>query len=66
MNITVFASSGNVFVNCEYIKGFSFKNTAIGDKSALLPVICAAFGLLQNNYAYFSRIECLLPQSHAA
>lgn len=63
MNITVVVSDDNVFVDCEYIKGYAFINAAAWAKSALLPVICAAFGLSQDSYAHFSRIGCLLPQN---
>ena len=62
MNITVFTSSDDVFVNCECIKGYAFKNAAIGEKCALLPVMTAVFGLSQDTCAHLCRIECLLPQ----
>lgn len=61
MNITAFASLGNVYANCEWIKGFAFKNAALWVKCALLPVICAGFGLSQDNCAHFGRFEYLLP-----
>lgn len=62
MNISAFSSDGNVFVNCEYVKSFAFKNAASWVKYAILPVICAIFGILQDSYAHYYRIECLLPQ----
>ncbi|ADY56934.1 hypothetical protein Sgly_2657 [Syntrophobotulus glycolicus DSM 8271] len=62
MNTTLFASRENVFANyCECIKGYAFKNAAVGENCALLPVICAGIGLSQDNYAQFGRFECLLP-----
>lgn len=62
MNISAFSSDGNVFVNCEYVKSFAFKNAASWVKYALLPVICAIFGISQGSYAHFYRFGCLLPQ----
>ncbi len=61
MNISAFYSNGSVYKNCECIKGYAFKNAAVGVKYALLPVICANSGLLQDHCAHYSRIECLLP-----
>jgi hypothetical protein len=66
MNITLFASHGNVFVNCECIKGYAFKNALTRVNSALLPVICAGFGILRDNCAHFRRVECLLPHNSFA
>lgn len=34
MNISAFCSNGNVFINCECIKGYAFKNAAFLVKSA--------------------------------
>ena len=62
MNIKRFASEDNVFVNYECIKGYAFKNAAAWVKSAILPVICAVWGLSGDNCAHFCRIECLLPK----
>ena len=53
MNITGFASGGEAFVSCECVKGFAYKNAAIGAKCALLPVICADFGLSRDIRARF-------------
>ena len=61
MNISFFCCSGNVYRNCECIKGFAFKNTAVWVKCALLPVICAGFGILKGNCAHLGRIGYLLP-----
>lgn len=36
MNLTVFASENSVFVNCECIKGYTFKMVAPRGKSAHL------------------------------
>lgn len=63
MNLIVFATDGNVFTDCECIKGYAFKNAAAWVKCTLLSVICAVFGLSQGNCAHFSRIECLLPHN---
>lgn len=62
MNISVFYSNGNVYVNCECIKGHTFKNAALWVKSALLPILCANFGLSRDNYVHFCRFEYLLPR----
>jgi len=61
MNISAFEQNGNVFVNCECIKGISFKNADLWENCALLSVICAVFGRLEDVYAHFSRVENLLP-----
>ena len=61
MNLTVIADGENVFAGCECIKGYAFKNTDIGEKCALLPVITAVLGVAQDTCAHLSRIECLLP-----
>ena len=61
MNISVFSTGGNVYLNYECVKGFTFKNAAAWVKCALLPVICANFGLLRGYCAHFCRIEYLLP-----
>ena len=66
MNITVFASEGNVFANCECINGCVFKKAAAWDNCALLPVICDSFALLRDNCAHFDRFECLLPHNSLA
>jgi ribose/xylose/arabinose/galactoside ABC-type transport system permease subunit len=61
MNISVFCSKGSVYTNCECVKGCAFKNAALWVKCALLPHICAIFGLLRGYCAHYCRIECLLP-----
>lgn len=66
MNISAFCSNGNVYVNCECIKGYAFKNAASWVKFALLPVICANFGQLRDDCVHFRRIECLLPHTSPA
>lgn len=66
MNISAFCSNGIVFVNCECINGYAFKNAASWVKSALLPVICAIFDQLRDYYVRFCRVECLLPHISAA
>jgi len=62
MNLTIIVDEDEVFAACEYIKGYTFNNAAVGVKYALLPVICAIFGLSQDRYVHLSRIECLSPQ----
>jgi len=64
MNITVFVNKGNVFASCECIHGYAFKNAVSLVKCALLPVICADFGCLQDNCVNFDRVECLLPYNN--
>jgi hypothetical protein len=59
----VIVDGDDTFTDCEYIKGYAFKNVVEREKYALLPVICTIFGLLQDMSAHFCRIECLLPQS---
>ena len=66
MNITFFASSGTVYTDCEYIKGYAFKNAAMGSNCAILPVICAGLELRQDKCVHFSRIECLSPHNGPA
>ena len=63
MNLTVIVDGDNTFADCECIKGYAFINAVAWVKCALLPVLCAVFGLLQDKSAHFYRIECLLPQS---
>lgn len=62
MNVSTFYNNGNVYVNCECIHGYAYKNAAIWVKSALLLVICANYGYLRDFYAHLCRFECLLPQ----
>jgi len=66
LNITMIADRNEVFVTCEYIKGYAYKNGALWVNYALLPVICAVFGLSQDNCAHLSRIGCLLPHNRCA
>jgi hypothetical protein len=66
MNISVFRSGRDVYVNREPIKNYASKNVVSGVKSALLPVICANSGLLQDNCVHFYRVECLLPHMVSA
>ena len=61
MNISAFSAGGSVYMNCECVNGYAFENAIVWVKSALLPVICAIFGLLRGYCAHFRRIECLLP-----
>ncbi len=61
MNLSVFSSNDHVFVNCECIKGYAFKNALLWVNCALLPVICAIFKVSQDNCAHLSRFEYLLP-----
>ena len=61
MNVCIFNINGIVYINCEYIKGFTFNNMMLGVKSALLPVICANIGQVRDYFVHFRRIECLLP-----
>ena len=66
MNISTFCSNSNVFINCECIKGYAFKNAAFLVKSTLLLVICAIFGLSRDNCVHFCRVECLFPHINLA
>ena len=66
MNITSFVSSGNVYLNCESIKGYAFRKTSLWGKCALLPVICADFELRQDKCAHLRLIERLLPHDCSA
>ena len=66
MNMTTYVSGGNVYVNCECVHGYAFDNAALRAKSAVLPVICANFGILQDKSAHFYRIGCLLPHIASA
>ncbi len=66
MNISSFFSDGNVYMNCEQIKGFAFKNAASRAKRANLPVICSNLSLLRDICAHFSPVECLLPHINPA
>ena len=66
MNIAVFSSEGNVFTDCECIKGYTYKNPGTWVKSALLPVRSSVFGVAQDMCAHFYPIECLLPQVRPA
>jgi hypothetical protein len=56
MNITVFADSGNMFVNFAHIKGIAFKNA----------VILAESALLREYYVRFNRFRRLSPMSGSA
>ena len=66
MNISGFASCGSVFARCECVKGFAYSKAASGVKCALLPVICAGFGLSREYCAHFSRVEYLSPHNRCA
>ena len=66
LSITMIADRDEVFVACEYINDYAFKNGALGVEYALLPVICAGFGLSQDNCAHLSRIGCLSPHNCCA
>ncbi len=66
MNIAAFYSSGNLVMNCECIKGYSFKKLTVWVESALSPVICADLTLSQDNCVHFQPIECLLPHINYA
>jgi len=66
MNIFSYVSNGKVFVDMEYIKGYAFKMESAGVNCALLSVLTANFGRIQDSCARFSRIECLLPQYNPA
>jgi hypothetical protein len=70
MNITTFVIGKDVYVNCEAIKGYTFKNTLLWVKSALLatisPVLMATLVLTRDNFALLlgtiiDYFECLLP-----
>ena len=61
MNISGFAQDDRMFADCEHFRGNAFIKAISWVKCALLPVICARFGLSQDSCAHFSRIECLLP-----
>ncbi len=61
MNMMAFSSNGNVYMNCECVKGISFNDLQVWVKSALSPVIAVDFVLLRDNCAHFYRMECLLP-----
>lgn len=61
MNISAFRADGSVYTNCECIKGCAYDNSFSGAKSALLPIICANFGLLRDKCAQKRRLECLSP-----
>jgi hypothetical protein len=54
MNISAFCSNGNVYLNCENVKGIAHKNAASGVESALLPVICADLAQLRDQCAHFT------------
>lgn len=62
MHITTFVLDDEVFVNFQCIFGYAFKILTLWVKSALLPVICATFGRLQDKSVHFCRIECLSPK----
>lgn len=62
MNMTVFASNDNAFINCGHITGIAYKNAVSWVNCALLPVICDIFVGSQDNCAHFNRIERLSPQ----
>lgn len=49
MNISLFASDNSVYINCEYIKGYTFKKFNLEEKSALFYKLTDCF-------------ECILPQ----
>ncbi len=49
MNLTVFADSGDVFMNCECIKGYTFKMAVPRGKSTHLTAVSA---LLQDQSAH--------------
>lgn len=69
MNISVFSSGSNVFVNCECIKGYAFKITHSLDKSAPLANInhqlTAVLAIVWDRSVHFSKLldcfECLSP-----
>ena len=66
MNVSTLNNNGKVYINCENIKGYAFNNVMSGEKSALLPVICANFGQLRDFCVCCRRFECLLPHINAA
>ena len=62
MNISSFASAGSVYTNCEYIKGYAFKNAAPRVESTYLTVRdVASAGNYGTTVSIFGRCECLSP-----
>lgn len=59
-------SAGSAVVSLECIKGYAFEMAAAWVKCALLPIICANFGLLRDSCAHFYRLDCLLPRHSLA
>ncbi|MCL2081318.1 MAG: hypothetical protein FWH16_04390 [Oscillospiraceae bacterium] len=63
MKIKLVADKNDVYGNRERIARFASLYAVAWAKCALLPVICAVFGILRDNCAHFSRVEYLLPQN---
>ncbi len=64
MNISVFASAGDVYVNCECIHDNAFIIAVVWAKCALLSVIRIGFWpMCDSNYTSVYRMERLLPHS---
>jgi len=62
VNRVMLTSAGLAVVSLECIKGYAFKMEAAWVKCALLPVICANFGLLRDSCAHLYHLDCLSPR----
>jgi hypothetical protein len=65
LNLTVIVDNSDVIAGCECIKGIAFNNAVSWVKCALLPIMCAIFGISHDNCVQFDRVEYLSPQSLA-
>ena len=66
MKGTVITDSDHAFAHNARVEGLAFIYVGTWVKCALLPVICADFGLLRDSYAHFYHFEHLLPQNRTA
>lgn len=61
MKQCAFISDDGLFANTKYSAGIAFNKAFNRVAIGILPFICASFYLLQDIYALFYPIECLLP-----
>lgn len=64
MNISVFASGSHVYSDCEYVKGYAFRNLASGEESAhfaeISHIVTAVFAILRDSYALLLKYNHML------